>query len=52
MTTSPPLYGLANAVTRHSQDVKSYDRATELEAAGWSILNMSPSLWRQLNTAR
>ncbi|HQD31444.1 MAG TPA: hypothetical protein PLY59_07600 [Clostridiales bacterium] len=46
------LYGLANAVTRHSQDVKSYDRATELEAAGWSILNMSPSLWRQLNTAR
>jgi len=46
------LYGLANAVTRHSQDVKSYDRATELEAAGWSILNMSPSLWRQLNTTR
>jgi len=26
--------------------------AIELEAAGWSILNMSPSLWRQLNTAR
>lgn len=46
------LYGLANAVTRHSQDVTSYDRATELEATGWSMMTMSPSLWRQLNTAR
>lgn len=46
------LYGLANAVTRHSQDVRSYDRATELEATGWSMMTMSPSLWRQLNAAR
>ena len=28
------LYGLANAVTRQAQDVESYDRSTELEAAG------------------
>jgi hypothetical protein len=43
------LYGLANAVTRHSQDVGSYDRATELEATGWRMMTMSPALWRRLN---
>jgi hypothetical protein len=42
------LYGLANAVTRHAQDVESYDRSTELEAAGYQIITMSPVLWRQL----
>lgn len=42
------LYGLANAVTRHSQDVASYDRATELEAAGYKIINLAPSQWRQI----
>ena len=31
------LYGLSNAVTRHSQDVESYDRASELESIGYSI---------------
>ncbi len=34
------LYGLSNAVTRHSQDVESYDRASELESIGYSILTM------------
>ena len=42
------LYGLANAVTRHAQDVESYDRSTELEAAGYQIITMSPLLWRQM----
>ncbi len=42
------LYGLANAVTRHAQDVESYDRATELEATGFKIITMAPALWRQL----
>lgn len=42
------LYGLANAVTRHAQDVESYDRSTELEAAGYQIITMSPVLWRQM----
>ena len=36
------LYGLSNAVTRHSQDVESYDRASELESIGYSILTMPP----------
>lgn len=42
------LYGLANAVTRHAQDVESYDRSTELEAAGYQIITMSSALWRQM----
>ena len=46
------LYGLANAVTRHAQDVQSYDRSTELEATGYKIITMQPSLsfWRMLNS--
>jgi hypothetical protein len=45
------LYGLANAVTRQSQDIKSYDRATELEVIGYEVLNMDHRLWHQLNSA-
>lgn len=45
------LYGLGNAVTRFSQDVGSYDRATELEALGWRIMTMPSTLWRRLNAA-
>ena len=44
------LYGLANAVTRYSQDVSDYDRATELEGTGFRILTMSPILWKRINT--
>ena len=43
------LYGLANAVTKHSQEVTSYDRATDLEAAGYSVLTMNPKLWNRIN---
>jgi hypothetical protein len=45
------LYGLANAVTRHAQDVDSYDRSTELEMTAWSLLNMPKSEWTKLNAA-
>lgn len=31
-------YGVLNAITRASQDVESYDRATELEAVGGQVL--------------
>ena len=41
------LYGLANAVTRTAQDVESYDRSTEMESIGYSILGMSRSRWNQ-----
>lgn len=44
------LYGLSNAVTRSSQDVPDYDRATVLENAGWQIATMSGDTWRSLNS--
>lgn len=43
------LYGLANAVTRFSQDVENYDRASKLEEIGYSVLTMSPELFRAIN---
>lgn len=43
------LYGLANAVTRYSQDVESYDRASKLEEIGYQIITMSPELFRRIN---
>ena len=36
-------FGLANAVTRHSQDIEDYDRASELEAKGWTVMTMNKS---------
>jgi hypothetical protein len=44
-------YGLANAVTRHSQDVDSYDRATDLEGIGYSIMSMPQNQWNRINQA-
>ena len=43
------LYGLSNAVTRTSQDVVSYDRATTLEGIGWQVATMEPQQWKQIN---
>ena len=43
------LYGLSNAVTRHSQDVKDYDRATALEGIGCNILSMPARQWSRIN---
>lgn len=45
------LYGLSNAVTRYSQDVDSYDRATELEGIGYKILTMPARTWKTINQA-
>lgn len=38
-------YGLLNAVTRTAQDLKSYDRAVELEQLGGKILNIPEKKW-------
>jgi hypothetical protein len=35
-------WGLVNAITRTSQDVADYDRATELERLGGVVLEMAP----------
>ncbi len=45
-------YGLIQAVTRASQDVEDYDRATELEQLGGQILELAPVQWRNLSEAR
>ena len=37
-------YGLAQAVTRTAQDAESYDRATELEEAGITVVDNATSL--------
>jgi len=41
-------WGLGNAVTQYSQEVESYDRATELERIGGEIFEMSKSSWKEL----
>ena len=41
-------WGLSNAVTRHSQDVDSYDRATELERMGGQIVELNQSQWTHI----
>jgi hypothetical protein len=41
-------WGLANAVTRMSQDVDSYDRASELEAVGGKIIDLKANEWMQV----
>lgn len=38
-------YGLVNAVTRSAQDVESYDRATELETAGFRLIELPTRDW-------
>jgi hypothetical protein len=43
-------YGLVNAVTRTGQDAESYDRATELELAGFKLLEMPGRDWQRLMT--
>jgi hypothetical protein len=44
-------YGLANAVTRYSQDVEAYDTAHQLEEIGARIMAMSPPRWSGLMQA-
>ena len=44
-------YGVLNAITRFSQDVEDYDRATELETAGGAVLEMRAKDWRDIAQA-
>lgn len=41
-------YGLCNAITRTSQDLDDYDRATDLERDGSRILSLAKSSWQKL----
>ena len=44
------LYGLSNAITRASQDVESYDRATTMEGIGWQVATMPQRQWKEINS--
>lgn len=44
-------YGLLNAVTRYSQDVEDYDRATELERLGGIVLELPRNAWKEIAEA-
>jgi hypothetical protein len=41
-------YGMVNAVTHYSHDVEDYDRATEFEALGGKLIELSPREWEEL----
>ena len=41
-------YGMANAVTRASQDVEDYDRATALERTGAKVIEIPQTDWAQI----
>lgn len=44
-------YGLHNAATRYSATVESYERASELERDGGSIIDLSPTEWERVTIA-
>lgn len=41
-------FGLLNAVTRYSQDIEDYDRASDFEKIGGSIIELPQSAWHDL----
>lgn len=41
-------WGVLNAVTRYAQDVESYDKSTDLEKLGGSILDMAAKDWKAI----
>ena len=41
-------FGLHNAITRASQEVEDYDRATEMERIGGQIIELKPNEWMEM----
>jgi len=41
-------WGVSNAITRYSQDVHSYDKATDLELLGGQIIELQQGEWRSI----
>lgn len=41
-------WGLGNAITRTSQDLPDYERATQFERLGWGIVSLPPVEWDRL----
>ena len=44
-------WGIANAVTRASQDLEDYGRATDFEAVGGDIIELAPADWKIVSEA-
>ncbi len=44
-------YGLVNAITRYSQDLTDYDRATDMERLGGVVLELPKSDWKEISEA-
>ena len=44
-------WGISSAITRASEDVADYDRASELESLGSKIIEFPQNEWRQLVSA-
>lgn len=44
-------YGLINAVTHYSQEVEDYDRASDLEALGGKLIDLSGQEWKLMAEA-
>lgn len=44
-------FGLVNAMTRYSQDVPDYDRATEFERMGGQVLELKSNEWKAISEA-
>lgn len=45
-------YGMLNAITRTSQDLEDYDRATELERDGSKVMALPSSTWNAIAMAK
>lgn len=45
-------YGLMNALTRTSQDIDDYDRATEMERMGGQVIELPKSDWQTISVAK
>jgi hypothetical protein len=44
-------FGVQAAVTKHSQDVREYDRATELERIGGKVIELPQQSWKEIAQA-
>jgi hypothetical protein len=44
-------YGMVNAVTHSAEDVHDYDRATEFEALGGKLIELSAGEWKEIAEA-
>lgn len=44
-------FGVINAITRTAQDAESYDRATEMERLGGSLIELPAAAWKQIGVA-